>query len=455
MPTVSFPTKLSLEGRKSGHPGNLNVEQTQNLKDLWARILPLFEQSGEEIQPKTETDQEIKPKKSGSIFSLSSKKEEPAREYFLGATSDPRWMEWPLEKAIPMIPGALLRESFWGLVATSNPDAILLRYLRARRWDTNAAYFMLMNTLRWRIYARINEIVALGETGLVDTLESAKEGLGMAVKAQLDRKIVTLGGPDKKGRGVCFVNVQVHNKDNQSLEAIKLMTIHIMETSRIVSDYPMDAVCIVFNLENFTLSNMDFEAIKFLVGCFQAYYPETLGMCCVHKAPWVFSKAWNLVTPILDPVVASKIIFTKTIDELQNYIDEDCLPIIASGNKDKPSMDDIEAKRKPIAGQYPAPANDARIQHYWQTVKEYESSTKTWSNTPTAIIEEQTMREKDALDRLRLAQELRSVRLRAEKVFRGETGYHAKGLIKLTDEGRLLICYNTNTWKEKDVTEWV
>lgn len=53
-----------------------------------------------------------------------------------------------------------------------------------------------------------------------------------------------------------FVNVQVHHKDNQPLEVMKLLTIYVMETSRVICDYPMETVCIVFNLENFTMANM-------------------------------------------------------------------------------------------------------------------------------------------------------------------------------------------------------
>lgn len=53
-----------------------------------------------------------------------------------------------------------------------------------------------------------------------------------------------------------FVNVQMHHKDDQPLEIMKLLTIYVMETSRVICDYPMDTVCIVFNLENFTMANM-------------------------------------------------------------------------------------------------------------------------------------------------------------------------------------------------------
>jgi hypothetical protein len=53
-----------------------------------------------------------------------------------------------------------------------------------------------------------------------------------------------------------FVNVQVHHKESQPLEVMKLLTIYTMETARLFCGYPMESICLVFNLENFTLSNM-------------------------------------------------------------------------------------------------------------------------------------------------------------------------------------------------------
>jgi hypothetical protein len=56
---------------------------------------------------------------------------------------------------------------------------------------------------------------------------------------------------------VCsFINVRFHNKDDQPLEAIKLLTMYVMETSRVVVHQPVEAACIVFNMEGFTLKNM-------------------------------------------------------------------------------------------------------------------------------------------------------------------------------------------------------
>ncbi|KAL9551536.1 hypothetical protein MBANPS3_004205 [Mucor bainieri] len=436
MTSVVFPTTLSLDNRKPAHAGTLTADQVDMLKSMWLRLLALFQQPGQEIQlpQHHQESQDTNSSKKGGFFGFGAKKEEPVHDHFLGATSDPRWTSLPLEKALPMIPGELLREAFWGMVATDNPESTLLRFLRARKWDLDAAYNMLTNTLRWRLEMRINEIVSLGETGLIEELEKAKKGLGVAFKKQLEQKMVTLGGPDRRARGVCFVNVQVHHKDNQPLEVMKLLTIYVMETSRVICDYPMDT---------------DFEVVKFLVGCFQAYYPETLGLACVHKAPWVFSTIWNLITPILDPVVASKIVFTKNLDDLEKYVASDSLPIIITGDKSHPAMDDLKAETTPKAGYRLLPADDPRIKIYWDTVVDYESKTEQWCKI------REFGGDQDAMDRLKLGQHYRVTRVKAEKIMRGETVYHVKGLIRIDDNDRLIINYNTSTWGEKDITDWV
>ena len=54
----------------------------------------------------------------------------------------------------------------------------------------------------------------------------------------------------------------------------------------------MDTACVVFDMTGFSLANMDYAPVKFMIKCFEAHYPESLGVCLVHKAPWVFSGIW-------------------------------------------------------------------------------------------------------------------------------------------------------------------
>ena len=53
-----------------------------------------------------------------------------------------------------------------------------------------------------------------------------------------------------------FINVRFHHKEDQAAEIVKLMTLYVMENSRLVVGQPMETSCIVFNMEGFTLSNM-------------------------------------------------------------------------------------------------------------------------------------------------------------------------------------------------------
>ena len=57
-----------------------------------------------------------------------------------------------------------------------------------------------------------------------------------------------------------------------------------------------------------------------MIKCFEANYPESLGVVLVHKSPWIFYSIWKIIKGWLDPVVAGKVHFTKSIDELSEFI---------------------------------------------------------------------------------------------------------------------------------------
>ena len=41
-------------------------------------------------------------------------------------------------------------------------------------------------------------------------------------------------------------------------------------------------------MTDFSMANMDYTPVKFMIKCFEANYPESLGTVLVYKAPWVF-----------------------------------------------------------------------------------------------------------------------------------------------------------------------
>lgn len=215
-------SNLSLEGRLPGHAGALTPDQVAALKKIWLRLFELFKQAGEPYTPpaadsdsssqaSSQASSEKQEKKNGgggwfgfgkSSSAAPAKDAQQDKPVFLGKTADPRWMSLTLEEAIKLIPGEKLERTFWHMVATDNPDACVLRYLRARKWDVDAAYRMIINTLRWRLHNRVDDITKLGESGLVIELNKLKPQLGDDFIRQIKSGKATLGGPDKSDRGI-------------------------------------------------------------------------------------------------------------------------------------------------------------------------------------------------------------------------------------------------------------
>ena len=186
-----------------------------------------------------------------------------------------------------------------------------------------------------------------------------------------------------------------------------------------------------------------------MVTCFEAYYPETLGSCLIHRAPWVFSTVWNLITPLLDPVVASKIHFTKNCEELTNYVSKDALPGNITGEVGKKTKDE-SVKIDPVApGTLVKPTTPA-YQDYQDMIKEYQFETTEWTKTKST--EGNT---EDIAARHELARQYRVARFKAETVIRGPTSYQAKGLVTISNENRVFLDYGSDNWVPLDITETV
>lgn len=86
---------------------------------------------------------------------------------------------------------AQLHKAFWQFCMGEDPDALLLRFLRARKWDVDKAWKMLASTLKWRIETNIDPIIAAGEEGLCKD-----EG----VKKNFELGKCYYHGTDKEGR---------------------------------------------------------------------------------------------------------------------------------------------------------------------------------------------------------------------------------------------------------------
>ncbi|EPS95002.1 hypothetical protein FOMPIDRAFT_1062919 [Fomitopsis schrenkii] len=186
-------------------------------------------------------------------------------------------------------------------------DALLLRFLRARRFDVEKAKAMLISCEQWR--------KDFGVDDLVKNFDFPEKEEVNKYYPQYYHKI------DKDGRPVYIE--QLGKLDIPKLYAITTVE---RQLKRLVYEYekninermpacsrtvghPVETSCTILDLNGVSISNFyrvkDYVMQMSAIG--QDRYPETMGKFYIINAPWAFSAVWSIIKPWLDEVTVSKI----------------------------------------------------------------------------------------------------------------------------------------------------
>ena len=280
---VSLPATPSYSEMpiQAGHLGNLTAEQEAKLRSCWAITLKTFGVTdpnaangaekdtasiGEPAEAvSTPSTEKEKKKKRMSVFSRKHDKgkagtgvDSAASSPALSATDDDKYgqakeFQEIIEKQAP----EELREAFWTMVKCDHPDALLLRFLRARKWDVEKALIMLISTMHWRSAEMLvdEDVIKRGEGGAQEDSQSTnkavkKEGDDFLQQLRLGKSF--LHGIDKEGRPLCVVRVRLHKPGDQSEKSMERYTVYVIETARLVLRPPVDTAVSLWFLADHT-----------------------------------------------------------------------------------------------------------------------------------------------------------------------------------------------------------
>ncbi|KAI4106264.1 MAG: hypothetical protein L6R37_002246 [Teloschistes peruensis] len=424
-----------------GRPGNLTAEQEVKLRELWKATLQVFGVKGlgkpqdlEDEQPGsgTATPNKTAKKKKHGMFRRHKDEDDD------GASTDQEdkyGQSKEFQQVLASENPENLRKAFWSMVKHDHPDGLLLRFLRARKWDVHNALVMLIATMNWRMKEMHvdDDIMKNGEgKAVIDSTSNnvtvKKEAQDFLAQLRLGKSF--LHGTDKQGRPMCFVRVRLHKQGEQSEPSLERYTVYTIETARLLLAPPVDTAAIVFDMTGFSMANMDYSPVKFMIKCFEANYPESLGVVLVHKSPWIFQSIWKIIKGWLDPVVASKVHFTQNLAELEQFIEKSHI-IKELGGDDPWEYQYIE----PSAGENEKMSDDDTGQRLLDeragTVKEYESTTQEWiADAENGASLQQKRNE--------LAERLRSGYWQLDPYLRSRSIYDRSGLIR---EGGVIQYY--------------
>lgn len=252
-----------------GRPGNLTPEEEEKLRQLWTLIFKVCAVKSDEAgavtatpvttngNDKAESVQEEKPKKK-STFSVFSRRGRKDSEAEPTPAPTPNGLITPKEgdedkygqtkhfyDTLASQSPESIRDTIWSMVKHDHPDALALRFLRARKWDVEKALIMMVSTMNWRsqdVHVD-DDIIKNGEAGALEVEKSddpkaAELARGFIAQARMGKSF--LHGVDREGRPICYVRVRFHRASDQLQESLERYTVYLIETARLLLTPPVD-----------------------------------------------------------------------------------------------------------------------------------------------------------------------------------------------------------------------
>jgi len=242
----------------------LTADQEAKLRLLWSKVLNICgvgdptntdpgangigHSANGTSTPSTPAESESSLKKRMNFWSKksSSKTEESAPADGAAALDEKYGQTQEYFDAIATLKPEQLHKAIWNLIKFDDPDAVMLRFLRARKWDVDRALVMMVSALKWRITEMHvdDDVMVNGEEHAAAEAEKDPKGFMRDYIMHFRMGKTYLHGVDKGGHPLAITRVRLHKPGELSNEALERYTIFILEQGRMTVRPPIDtAVC--------------------------------------------------------------------------------------------------------------------------------------------------------------------------------------------------------------------
>lgn len=183
-------------------------------------------------------------------------------------------------------------------------DASILRYLKARNWNTKKANKMLKETLKWRLEYKPEKII------WEDIAQEAKTG-----------KIYRANYTDKQGRTVLVMRPSSQNTESTTGQIRYL--VYCMEHAILSSNSTDGYMVWLIDFHGWNTSCLSMKVTRDTAHVLQNHYPERLGLAILYNPPKVFESFWVMVRPFLESKTFKKVKFVYSNNPDSQKIMED------------------------------------------------------------------------------------------------------------------------------------
>lgn len=227
------------------------------------------------------------------------------------------------------------RRSVADIIKPEHDDYYLLRWLRARKWNVEAAEKMLRTSLKTRAMWNVDNIDKWDcPKVLIDYTPSGVVGFDKEGSPII---ICSFAGMDMWGMLHCVTKFEFQKY------TVLLLDRYMRAGYESSKKYGPQArqLVVFFDMSNFNLKQYAWrpaaELIITMMKQYEANYPELLKMCYIVNAPKLFSVAFNFVKKFLDEYTMSKINIYKSGSDkwkaqMFSHVDPDVFPKRFGGN---------------------------------------------------------------------------------------------------------------------------
>ncbi|KAG6878445.1 hypothetical protein C0992_008164 [Termitomyces sp. T32_za158] len=217
-------------------------------------------------------------------------------------------------------------------------DALLLRFLRARKFDVAKAKEMLVDTENWRKENGVDTIIEYVLLGpCVQSDASVRSDFDFTERIEVNKYypqyyhkmdkvrllavlVVVLSRP-QDGRPIYIERLGLLDLDalykattqdrliKRFIQEYEKFDKHRVPACAAAVGHPVETSCTILDLANVSLTSFyrvkDYIMQASSIG--QDRYPERMGKFYIINAPWAFSAVWKVIKPWLDDVTVSKV----------------------------------------------------------------------------------------------------------------------------------------------------
>ncbi len=237
-----------------GFIGNINAEHEAKLRQMWSfifKVYDMYDSKDPELQEAIQNAHKAAAAPKPSRFSLFGKKVEDVsanavieKHLDLSAEGSGEEDKFGLRKQFMEMLAHHTSDSIRAMILEcikcDHPDALVLRFLRARKWQIDRALIMMFSAMDWRYNkAKVDsDIMKNGEA------QAAADEKTNDISRDFMRQIRPgkgfLHGTDRLGRPISYVRVRLHKPLAQKVEALERFIVYQIETGRLALDAPVE-----------------------------------------------------------------------------------------------------------------------------------------------------------------------------------------------------------------------